>query len=116
MTHRSGLVRETPVGHYFDDTAPSLEKTVASLNKTELVYEPEKKTKYSNAAIATVGLVLQTIKEEAFPHYLQKALLGPLGLKHSTFEPSPEITKTLSAPLNCTYQGPHFPAPPSPLP
>jgi len=111
MTHRSGLVREPPVGHYFDDTAPSLEKTVTSLNKTELVYEPEKKTKYSNAAIATVGLVLQTIKEEAFPHYLQKALLQPLGMKHSSFEPSPEITKHLSASLMWSYQGRDFPAP-----
>src|SRR5688572_22098206 len=24
MSHRSGLVREPPVGHYFDDTSPSL--------------------------------------------------------------------------------------------
>src|SRR5439155_10273285 len=55
MTHRSGLVRESPVGHYFDPTEPTLAETVASLNKTELVYKPETKTKYSNAAIATAG-------------------------------------------------------------
>ncbi|MFL5241886.1 MAG: serine hydrolase [Gemmataceae bacterium] len=111
MTHRSGLVREPPVGHYFDDTAPSLEKTVASLNKTKLVYEPEKKTKYSNAAIATVGLVLQTVKEESFPHYLHKAVLDPLAMSHSSFEPSPAITKNLAASLMWSYQGRDFPAP-----
>src|SRR5262249_1963152 len=55
MAHRSGLVREPPVGHYFDPTNPSLADTVRSLNTTELVYPPETKIKYSNAAIATVG-------------------------------------------------------------
>src|SRR5207302_5125243 len=36
MTHRSGLVRESPVGNYFDPTSPSLAQTVASLNRTQL--------------------------------------------------------------------------------
>ena len=49
MTHRSGLVREPPVGHYFDPTSPTLSETVASLNSTELVYPPGTHTKYSNA-------------------------------------------------------------------
>src|SRR5262249_24584468 len=38
MSHRSGLVRESPVGHYFDPDEPTLEKTIASLNRTKLVY------------------------------------------------------------------------------
>src|SRR5215469_16633010 len=59
MAHRSGLVREPGVGNYFDPTGPSLAKMVESLNKTRLVYKPETKTKYSNAAIATVGFVLE---------------------------------------------------------
>src|SRR5207302_8403853 len=45
MTHRSGLVREPPVGNYFDPTAPTLAETVASLNRTKLVYPPEKRIK-----------------------------------------------------------------------
>ncbi|MBC8066304.1 MAG: beta-lactamase family protein, partial [Chlorobia bacterium] len=54
MSHRSGLVREPPVGNYFETTEPSLARTIASLNETKLVYAPETRTKYSNAAIATV--------------------------------------------------------------
>src|SRR5262249_9911659 len=53
-SHRAGLVREPPVGHYFDPTGPSLADTVHSLNGTELIYEPETHTKYSNAGVATV--------------------------------------------------------------
>ena len=37
MSHRAGLVREPPVGHYFDPTVPTLAQTVQSLNGTELV-------------------------------------------------------------------------------
>ena len=37
MSHRSGLLREPPVGNYFETTEPSLAATVKSLNETELV-------------------------------------------------------------------------------
>lgn len=59
MSHRSGLVRESPIGNYFDPSEPSLEKTVLSLNNTEIIYAPQTKTKYSNAAVATVGYAIQ---------------------------------------------------------
>ena len=38
MSHRSGLVREPPVGNYFDPTVAVARRTVDSLNRTELVY------------------------------------------------------------------------------
>jgi len=31
-SHRAGLVREPPTGHYFDDTEPTLGATVRSLS------------------------------------------------------------------------------------
>src|SRR5207302_4886892 len=55
MSHRSGLLREPPVGNYFDPTEPTLEATVRSMNSTELVYDPGTHLKYSNAGIAVVG-------------------------------------------------------------
>jgi CubicO group peptidase (beta-lactamase class C family) len=57
-SHRAGLVREPPVGNYFDTTSPSIAATVASLNSTRLIYRPATHTKYSNAGIAVVGDVL----------------------------------------------------------
>jgi CubicO group peptidase (beta-lactamase class C family) len=56
MSHRSGLLREPPVGNYFETSQPTLAATVQSLNNTELVFAPNTHTKYSNAAIAVVGL------------------------------------------------------------
>jgi CubicO group peptidase (beta-lactamase class C family)/D-alanyl-D-alanine dipeptidase len=111
MAHRSGLVREPPVGHYFDPTHPSLAKTVRSLNSTELIYPPETHIKYSNAAIATVGYVLEHTQKEPFAAYLKHAVLDPLGLKKSSFEPLPELTKDLAKGYIWTYHGRVFEAP-----
>ena len=111
MSHRSGLVREPPVGNYFETTEPSLARTIASLNKTELVYAPETRTKYSNAAIATVGYVLERTQGEPFAKYLKRAVLDPLGLERSSFEPTPEITKGLAKAYMWTIDGRVFEAP-----
>lgn len=111
MAHRSGLVREPPVGNYFDPTNPSLAKTVASLNKTQLVYKPQTKTKYSNAAIATVGFVLEKTQKQPFARYLRRTLLDPLDMKHSSFEPEPAVTKNLAKAVMWTYWGREFAAP-----
>jgi CubicO group peptidase (beta-lactamase class C family)/D-alanyl-D-alanine dipeptidase len=111
MAHRSGLVREPPIGNYFDPTNPSLAHMVESLNKTELVYEPEKKTKYSNAAIATVGLVLEETQSQRFARYLQRTLLRQLGMEHSSFEPQEILAPELAKAVMWTYHGREFPAP-----
>ncbi|MGH9945065.1 MAG: serine hydrolase, partial [Pyrinomonadaceae bacterium] len=111
MSHRSGLVREPPVGHYFDPDEPSLARTIASLNQTALVYAPETRTKYSNAAIAAVGYVLERTQGQPFAKYLKRAVLDPLGLERSSFEPTPEITKDLAKAYMWTIDGRVFDAP-----
>ncbi len=111
MSHRSGLVREPPVGNYFDSTAPTLAATVKSLNQTAFVYAPETRTKYSNAGIATVGYVLEKTQNELFANYLKRALLKPLGMKNSSFETTAEITKNLAKAQMWTVFGKTFDAP-----
>ncbi|MBL9124603.1 MAG: serine hydrolase [Planctomycetaceae bacterium] len=111
MAHRSGLVRESPVGHYFDPVEPTLAASVASLNSTTLVYPPETRTKYSNAGIATVGLVLEHTQGEAFAQYLQRVVLEPLGLADSSFELTDAVRTQLADAVMWTYDGREFPAP-----
>ena len=111
MSHRSGLVREPPVGNYFDPSEPSLSAMVASLNQTKLVYEPETRIKYSNAAVATVGYVLERTRGEAFPSYLKHSVLEPLGMTRSSFEPDKEIIDDLARAYMWTWYGSVFDAP-----
>jgi len=111
MAHRSGLVREPPVGNYFDSSTTSLAATVASLNGTALVYEPETHAKYSNAAIAAAGYVLERTRGEPFARYLQRAVLEPMGLTQSAFVPDSQLTRHLAAALMWSYDPREFPAP-----
>jgi CubicO group peptidase (beta-lactamase class C family)/D-alanyl-D-alanine dipeptidase len=111
MTHRSGLLRESPVGNYFDDTSPSLADTVASLNQTALVYPPNTKTKYSNAAVAVAGQVLEVTQGTPFNAWLRKAVLAPLEMSASDFELTPAVEAKLADALMWTYDDRRFAAP-----
>ncbi len=105
MSHRSGLVREPPLGHYFDATDPTLKATVRSLNATTLVYPPGKHTKYSNAAIAVVGYLLQEHYGQPFPGYVRDAVLRPLGMTNSSFVPTSQVSEALARASIRTYDG-----------
>ncbi len=111
MSHRAGLVREPPVGNYFDDTQPTLAATVRSLNNTELVYAPETRTKYSNAGIAVAGFVLERVKQEPYSDYLKRMVLLPIGLQRSSFLPEVEISKNLARAYMWGYDNRQFVAP-----
>jgi CubicO group peptidase (beta-lactamase class C family)/D-alanyl-D-alanine dipeptidase len=111
MAHRSGLVFEPPVGNHFDPNGASLAKTVRSLNTTRLIFKPETKSKYSNAAIATAGFVLEKTQKQPFARYLRTALLDPLDMKHSSFAPDPALVKNLAKAVMWTYWGREFAAP-----
>ena len=111
MSHRSGLVREPPVGHYFDSHPPGLTEVVRSLNETTLIYPPGTHTKYSNAGITVVGYILQQRAGQPFARYLKTAVLEPMGLRSSGFEPTPDLTHQLAKASIWTYDGRFFPAP-----
>src|SRR5205814_1331200 len=111
MSHRSGLLREPPIGNYFETTQPSLAATVRSLNDTELVFPPNTHTKYSNAAIAVVGYLLEARSRQPFAKYLKASVLDRMNLTHSSFEPDPQIIANLPKSEMWTYDGLKFEAP-----
>jgi CubicO group peptidase (beta-lactamase class C family)/D-alanyl-D-alanine dipeptidase len=110
-SHRAGLTREPPIGNYFDDSTRSLAATVASLNATSLVYKPGTHIKYSNAGIAVLGYVLERTQHESFYPYLKRAVLAPMGLDHSAFEPLPDLKAHLAKASMWTLDGRRFDAP-----
>ena len=111
LTHRSGLVREPPVGNYFAPEPATLEATVLSLNQTSLVFDPATSTttKYSNAGVAVAGLVLQTIAGAPYEEVITRSLLGPIGMVHSTFVPGDSQRMALGT--MWTVDGRRFDAP-----
>ncbi len=111
MSHRSGLLREPPIGNYFDPSELSLGAMVQSLNDTTLVYAPETHTKYSNAGVAVVGYVLEKQSGQPFATYLRQAVLDPMGLRNSAFQPQPELIQKLAKAYMWSYDGLSFQAP-----
>ncbi len=105
MSHSSGLVREPPVGNYFDASGPSLAQTVSSLNSTALVYAPGGKVQYSNAGIAVVGRVLESVSGLPFAQLLEENALRPLGMTHSAFTPEERVIERLPEAYMWSYQG-----------
>lgn len=111
MSHRAGLLREPPVGNYFDDRGSSLSEMVASLNGRELIYAPTTRLKYSNAAIATVGYVLERLQGRPFADYLKTAVLAPIGMSASAFAPDDQIRKHLAQAVMWSVDGRVYTAP-----
>ena len=111
MSHHAGLVREPPAGHYFDDRGTTLAQMVASLDRTTLVYPPGTHRKYSNAAIGTVGYVLQQRTGQPFAQVLQARVLDSLGMANSSFEPRADLVARMAHGEMWNYHGRSFDAP-----
>ncbi|MCI0747075.1 MAG: beta-lactamase family protein [Verrucomicrobia subdivision 3 bacterium] len=97
MCHRSGMVRESPVGSYFDDTEPGVARTVASLSSCVLVHPPGTRTKYSNSGVTIVGHTIERVTGLPFEVYAQRHLLNPLGMTNSAFMRTPGIRRNLAS-------------------
>jgi D-alanyl-D-alanine dipeptidase len=111
MAHRAGRARPPPVGNYFDPTEPTLDETIASVSRTTLVYPPGSRTKYSNAAVALVGYVVQRLAGEPFARVVEHAVLRPLGMSRSSFEATPAVREQLAQAFMWTIDGRVFAAP-----
>ena len=111
MAHRSGLVREPPVGSYFDADPPSIEEVVASLHDTALVLEPGSKTKYSNAALMTIGRVVEAMAGKPFHEHMRNAVFEPLGMADSSYQREARLAPRIPPALMWSYDGREFPAP-----
>lgn len=111
LGHRAGIVREPPVGHYFDPTSPTLSATVASLNDVELVAAPGSLFKYSNPGIGMVGEVIARITGQTFEQAIEELVLRPLALRDSSFARRDDLLARVPHGVMWTYDGREIPTP-----
>jgi len=111
MSHRAGLVREPPIGNYFDPDQPTQLATTESLNRTSLVYPPGTRTKYSNAGIGLAGAVVETMTGQSFEDCVQQTILQPLGMTSSTFLRARVDEPRIAEAFMWSHDGQRFPAP-----
>lgn len=112
MGHRAGLTRESPVGHYFDPSEPTLQATVQSLNDTRVVHEPGTTFKYSNPGIGVVGEVVARVTGKPFEDAARELVLAPLGLHDTDFASRPDLlARQARGGVMWTYDGRKIPTP-----
>jgi CubicO group peptidase (beta-lactamase class C family)/D-alanyl-D-alanine dipeptidase len=111
MADRSGLPRDPPVGSVYDASSPSLVATALSLNGTALVYWPSTHVKYSDAAGAVAGEVLERDSGQSFARYMRQAVFDPMGMRDTSFAPDARIRALLAKGAMWTYDGREIPSP-----
>ena len=93
MTHLSGY----PDFYPLDFVDRRLMKTIlpaallAEYAGARLDFEPGARWSYSNTGYTLLGHVVAKVSGQPFGQFLKERILGPLGMKHSAFEPGQEI-------------------------
>jgi len=85
LTHRAGLVTETPLPTWSTDEFPSREEIFAALPQTEIVLPADHAFKYSNLAFGLLGEVVARASGQDYFEYVTEHLLAPLGMTDSVY-------------------------------
>ncbi len=109
MTHRSGLVREPPRGHYFDTDAKGQADTVLSLNDTTLVARRAHSPNIPTRGVAVVGEVLARVTGKPYEQAVHDLVLGPLGMTASSMRLDAARAHLAYSEM-ASFDGPRFPA------
>jgi CubicO group peptidase (beta-lactamase class C family) len=85
LCHRSGMIRESPVGGYLDASQASLAEMVASVRSCVLIDPPNTKTRYSNVGPSIAGQIVATVAGMPYDQLQREKILGPIGMTSSSF-------------------------------
>ena len=91
LTHRSGLVGESPTAHWSTTRFPTREEVLATIPKLQIAIEPDSAFKYSNLGFALLGEVIARVSGRSFADYVRSEILTPLGMDSSAFELTPAV-------------------------
>lgn len=86
LCHRSGMIREAPVGGYLDPSQPTVQATIRSVAQCALVNPPNTKTRYSNVGPTIVGRAIEAHSGLPYADYQRRYVLGPLGMSSSVWK------------------------------
>jgi CubicO group peptidase (beta-lactamase class C family) len=65
---------------------PSLEEGVRALRTVKLHSPPNVSWQYANMGYNTLGLIVEVVSGQPYPEYIERHILKPLGMGHSTFD------------------------------
>jgi CubicO group peptidase (beta-lactamase class C family) len=95
LSHTSGLPFSSPLEQPTLDLLP-LAARVRSYAMLPLEFEPDSKYAYSNAGINTAGRIIEVVSGMPYEQFMEQRLFQPLGMKDTTFWPSPRQVRRLA--------------------
>jgi len=95
LSHMSGLPFQSAMEVPTLDGLP-LAAAVRSYAMTPLQTEPGAHYQYSNAGINTAARVLEVVSGMKYEEFMQRRLFDPLGMKDTTFWPSPQQARRIA--------------------
>ena len=90
LTHRSGLVTESPPTQWDGPDGPAFpspDQVLAALPQTTVAIPADSAFKYSNLAFALLGEVVARLAGVSYVEHVRTAIFEPLGMLDSTYEP-----------------------------
>jgi len=87
MSHRSGLSGEVPGNWHATGIGPTIEEVLEHIGETGIVIPPDSQHKYCNLGFVLLGEAVARLSGRPYTDYIGEALLEPLGMHGSTFEP-----------------------------
>ena len=112
LTHRAGLVTESPVQGWGVLSFPSREEILAALPHTEVVIPVDSAWKYSNLGFGLLGEVVCRLSGSTYDDYIRTNILEPLDLSSTCLD----LTEPLQQRAFCGYNLPAFQDRPEPAP
>jgi len=101
LSHTSGLpftsALETPMRDEI-----SLRDAARSYAMTPLLFEPGTQYNYSNAGTNTAGRIIEVVSGLAYEDFMDQRLLGPLGMKETTFWPDKKLEARIAKAYHAT--------------
>jgi len=85
LSHRAGFTHEAPVGNNYYIEG-SFDDHIKSISDTWLRFPAGQRYSYSNLGVDLAGHILATVAGEDFDDYLEKNILRPCNMPHSTFD------------------------------
>jgi CubicO group peptidase (beta-lactamase class C family) len=92
LTHTSGLPSAAPPGlrELYSLRNHSLAEAVMAFSQRPLDFEPGTRWAYCSPGIDTLGRVIEVVSGQSFEAFLQERLFDSLGMRDTTFYPTPE--------------------------
>lgn len=91
LTHTSGL----PVGQRLSSRSPSASRRLVL--QARLVSAPGTRTAYSDVGPIVLGFVIERVAGMPLERFVRRAIYAPLGMRNTTFRPSPAMVPRVAA-------------------